>query len=101
MGKAGQARKKRKQAELTRTESNLELEDSDPSEPTSKDFLLGLISPQELATATRVLQTLSKHPNELIKDQKQHLKQIKTAVWDFQRQAAAVSGTGQSSSLAV
>ncbi|GAA5824854.1 hypothetical protein JCM5353_006925 [Sporobolomyces roseus] len=96
MGKAGQARKKRKQAELTRTESNLELEDSDPSEPTSKDFLLGLISPQELATATRVLQTLSKHPNELIKDQKQHLKQIKTAVWDFQRQAAAVSGTGSS-----
>lgn len=100
MGKAGQARKRRR-AEIARVDSTAalaaDLDNSDSTEPSSKtDFMKGLISPAELATATRVLATLSKHPEELIKDQRQHLKGLKTAVFDFQRQAANVSGTGTS-----
>ena len=99
MGKAGQARKRRR-AEIARIEpavsggGNSDGTTAEPSHSTS--FMKGLISPGELATAARVLETLSKHPEELIKDQRQHLKQLKTAVFDFQRQAATVSGTGQS-----
>ncbi|GAA5901602.1 uncharacterized protein JCM6883_000274 [Sporobolomyces salmoneus] len=97
MGKAGQARKRRR-AEIARVEPTVsgDLDNSDGTEPSSTDFMKGLISPGELATAARVLETLSKHPEALIKDQRQHLKQLKTAVWDFQRQAATVSGTGSS-----
>ncbi|GAA6061272.1 hypothetical protein JCM10212_000713 [Sporobolomyces blumeae] len=97
MGKAGQA-KKRRRAELARFDTLADDPlDSGPDSPSSAspDFLLGLVSPAELATATRVLATLAKHPTDLIKDQRQHLKQLKTAVWDFQREAAAVSGTGE------
>ncbi|GAA6013784.1 hypothetical protein JCM11491_005098 [Sporobolomyces phaffii] len=93
MGKAGQARKRRR-AEIARVEP---VERASPSEPsTAADFLGGLVSPGELATAVRVLDTLAKHPHDLIKDQRQHLKPLKAAVFDFQRAAAAVSGTGAS-----
>jgi hypothetical protein len=99
MGKAGQARKRRR-AEIARVDSNItaDLDNNDSTEPSPKtDFMKGLITPAELATATRVLATLNQHPEALIKDQRQHLKQLKTAVWDFQRQAATVSGTGERS----
>ncbi|KAL8290348.1 hypothetical protein RQP46_002606 [Phenoliferia psychrophenolica] len=57
-----------------------------------KSFLLGLVSPAELAITVRTLSTLTKN-TELL-NRKNELKSLRGAVFDFQRVSASLAGTG-------
>lgn len=82
MGKTGKI-KKRKLAALPT-----------PSGTSSdSEFFGGLLSPSELATATRVLNVLANN-SELITSGKTELKGLRGAVFDFQRISSELSGTG-------
>lgn len=97
MGKTGKAIKRRKLAAADNEASQLTTSplshvggDGDDSPP---EFLLGLITPSELATTVRTLNTLTRH-TELLKN-KNDLKALRGAVFDFQRVSATLAGTGQ------
>jgi hypothetical protein len=92
MGKTGKNMKKRRLANEAAIRPTAP--DSDDDEPTDTSFLLGLVQPHELATCTRVLSLITNNP-ELLKS-KAELKHLRGAVFDFQRVAAELSGTGQS-----
>lgn len=85
MGKTGKNIKKRKLAALPT-----------PSATSASDteFFGGLLSPSELATATRVLNVLANN-EELITGGKAALKALRGASFDFQRVSAELAGTGQ------
>ncbi|GAA5844655.1 hypothetical protein JCM11251_002135, partial [Rhodosporidiobolus azoricus] len=88
MGKRGQLLKKRR-LEQQAAQATLTLDDSD--EDAVPTFLGGLVTPSELAVTARTLQTLTRH-TELLSHTKD-LKALRTAVFDFQRVSAEVSGT--------
>ena len=84
MGKTGKNIKRRKLAEAYPTPSGT---------ASDSEFFGGLLSPSELATATRVLNVLANN-EELITGGKAELKGLRGAVFDFQRISAELSGTG-------
>lgn len=96
MGKTGKALKRRKiasalaTATLTPPSDNLDSEDEGGSN--DPGFLLGLVSPVELAVSVKTLQTLTTHA-EAVKG-KAETKALRGAVFDYQRVSAAVTGTG-------
>lgn len=99
MGKTGKALKRRKLAEATALSTLSPAPgspDSDTDEPAQNnpDFLLGLVSPQELAVSVKTLQTLTTHA-EAVKG-KAETKPLRGAVFDYQRLSNAVAGTGNS-----
>jgi len=99
MGKTGKALKRRKLAEATAfatlSPAPGSPDSGDEGEISNNpDFLLGLVSPQELAVSVKTLQTLTSHA-EGVKG-KAEMKPLRGAVFDFQRVSNAVTGTGNS-----
>lgn len=91
MGKTSKNKRRRMLAEAESTTRPISPESDGEADST---FLLGLVSPSELAIATRVLNTLTRN-TELLKA-KNELKGLRGAVFDFQRVNASLSGTGPS-----
>lgn len=94
MGKTGKNQKNLKRQRLAAQEQiHTTSPDSDDEDaPRDTSFLLGLVSPQELAIAVRTINTLNNNP-ELLKS-KAELKGLRGAVFDFQRISASQAGTG-------
>lgn len=99
MGKTGKQQKNLKRQRLAAQEQiHTTSPDSDDSDaPRDTSFLLGLVTPQELAIAVRTLNTLTNN-TELLKS-KAELKGLRGAVFDFQRVSASQAGTGAWASL--
>ncbi|GAA5944826.1 hypothetical protein JCM3775_007320 [Rhodotorula graminis] len=101
MGKHGKALKKRRleQQAAHATLASPDSADDDHAnvDSSARDFLGGLVSPAELAYAVKTLDTLVKHPDLLAdKHNTPHLRPLRRAVFDFQRTAADLAGTGNS-----
>ncbi|ORY83589.1 hypothetical protein BCR35DRAFT_303477 [Leucosporidium creatinivorum] len=97
MGKLGKNLKRRKleqQAQQAKFAPTSALDSDDEQEQQQLDFLGGLISPTQLQTTVTTLQTLTRHTQLLAN--KQDLKSLRGAVFDFQRLNAELSGTGTS-----
>ncbi|GAA5875964.1 hypothetical protein JCM8547_000666 [Rhodosporidiobolus lusitaniae] len=93
MGKQGKAAKRRRIEQAAAAAIAAPLSDGE-DEPGQQDFLQGLIKPAEVAVTVRTLQTLTRH-TELLSN-KQDLKALRGAVFDFQRVGAELTGTGNS-----
>ncbi|GAA5842964.1 hypothetical protein JCM9279_004044 [Rhodotorula babjevae] len=97
MGKHGKALKKRR-LEHQAAQATLDpLDTADDADSHAPDFLGGLVGPHQLAQAVNTLDTLTKHPELLAnKHDTPHLRPLRRAVYDFQRTAADLAGTGNS-----
>ncbi|GAA5824990.1 hypothetical protein JCM3770_001825 [Rhodotorula araucariae] len=99
MGKTGKAAKRRRieQQAQQLAALPLPLDSDDANDDAPPDFLGGLVGPAQLAATVRTLETLSRH-SELLqsKHDTPHLRPLRRAVFDFQRTAAELAGTGNS-----
>lgn len=97
MGKHGKALKKRRLEQQAAQATLDPLDSPDNDHSPAPDFLGGLVGPAQLAQAVKTLDTLTKHPELLIsKADTAHLRPLRRAVFDFQRTAADLAGTGPS-----
>ncbi|KAK4695319.1 hypothetical protein P7C70_g8568, partial [Phenoliferia sp. Uapishka_3] len=92
MGKTSKNKRRRLLAEAESAPRPITDADSPDDDANDTSFLLGLVSPQELAIAVRTLNTLTKN-TELLKS-KNELKALRGAVFDFQRVSSSLAGTG-------
>ncbi|BGP51913.1 hypothetical protein JCM10450v2_007873 [Rhodotorula kratochvilovae] len=97
MGKTGKAAKRRRIEQQAQQAAKLPLLDGDDADEPQSDFLGGLVGPAQLAATVQTLETLTRHPELLqSKHDTSHLRPLRRAVFDFQRTAAELAGTGNS-----